>query len=211
MSALGTAVALYGGQDVATRWHVRIRSALSCLEPVEAALPRAGAILEVGCGHGLFTNYAALASPERTLLGIDIDPRKLAVARCTERAGVRFEEGDARTPPPGPFDAVVIVDVLYLLDEAGQGRALAALRRTLRPRGVLVWKTQEDRPRWKFRLTQGQEWLATRAGLTAGASLTFLSRERSLALLDAAGFRDVKVCDLPRRVYTDVLYVAHAP
>lgn len=210
MSALDAAVALYRSADPAVRWHVRLRRALSCLEAVEAALPRAGAVLEVGCGHGLFTNYAALASPERRVLGIDIDPRKLAAARRTARAGVRFEEGDARTPPPGPFDAIVIVDVLYLLDEAGQAGALDALARTLRPGGVLVWKTQVDRPRWKFWITRGQEWLVTRAGLTAGASLTFLSRERALALLDAAGFRDVEARGFPGRIYTDVLYVARA-
>ena len=86
----------------------------------------------------------------------------------------------------------------------------AGERDIVRPGGALVWKTQEDRPRWKFWITRGQEWLATRAGLTAGASLTFLSRERALALLEAAGFRDVEARGFPGRIYTDVLFVARA-
>ncbi len=211
-SALDRAVARF--DDIAeARRHVRIRRALSRLEDVEALLPKSGEILEIGCGHGLVSHFLAYAAPDRRVHGIDIDPRKIEAARRTLAGvtNVRFELGDALKLPPGPYDAAVVVDVLYLLDAAGQEAAVAAARRALKPGGVFVWKAQENHPKWKFFITKGQEWLATRLGLTAGNSLTFLPRPAAIAMLEKAGFRDIRAVEMPGRLYTDVIYVARAP
>jgi len=207
--ALDAAVALYAGFDARARLHVRLRRSLSCFEYIERLVPRSGRILEIGCGHGLFSNYLALASPDRQVQGIDIDDAKIALARRT-RGRVSFRTGDARFPPEGPFDAAVIVDVLYLLPAEMQAQALAAARGVLKSGGVLVWKSQELQPAWKHAICRTQEWLAVRAGLTAGDSINFASRERALRLLADAGFARVAVHVPKGRIYPDVVYVASA-
>ena len=210
--ALSAAVALFDGHPSAAKWHVRIRRLLSRLEDVAALVPASGNSLEVGSGHGLVSLYLALAAPGRTVLGVDIDAPKVEEAR---RAGtvdgrVRFEVGDALALPHASFDAVVIVDVLYLLDEPGQAAVLEGVRRVLKPGGRLVWKAQDQSPAWKYRLTKTQEWITTTIGLTAGRSLTFLPRARALELMTRSGFKDAAAHPMKGRIYTDVIYTGTA-
>ena len=82
-----------------------------------------------------------------------------------------------------PWDAIVVVDVLYLLgprpavDLAGAAAAAA-----LAPGGVLVVKEIDTRPRWKYRLAVAQELAATRvARVTAGDTVASCRPSRSPA------------------------------
>ncbi|MHB1325921.1 MAG: hypothetical protein ACYDGS_09615 [Thermoleophilia bacterium] len=42
--------------------------------------------------------------------------------------------------------------------------------RKLKPGGLLVWKAQEWRPRWKYAWTYLEELITTSAGITGGAA-----------------------------------------
>ncbi len=210
--ALSRAVAHYDSLPAGMRWHVRIRRWLSRLEDVEALVPKNGNILEIGSGHGLVSLYLAHASEGRHILGLDIDAAKVEAAQKVGDIGgrVEFRVGDALELPDAVFDAIVIVDVLYLMDEAAQAAVLKAAKKLLRPGGKLVWKAQDQSPAWKYLLTKAQEWITTTIGLTAGRSLTFLPRERALELLRDAGFRDATAHPMPRRLYTDVIFTGLA-
>jgi 2-polyprenyl-3-methyl-5-hydroxy-6-metoxy-1,4-benzoquinol methylase len=153
---------------VAMRWH-------SCPFPaVEAAVPRAGRILDVGCGHGLFPLYLAATGPEREVVGVDVDEAKLVSSRAAADAAglpVTF----AAEAPAGPWDAITIVDVLYLLGERAALDLLGRLADTLAPRGVLAVKEVDVRPRWKYQLARWQEIVATRvARITEGEGVAFV-------------------------------------
>lgn len=65
-------------------------------------------ILDLGCGSGKLSAMIALIAPEAEVVGIDIDPTSITLAR-QEYAGlrnVRFEVGDATQVFPG-FDVVI--------------------------------------------------------------------------------------------------------
>lgn len=185
------ALALYKEQGLGTALHTRIRHWLCPLEAVEAHVPRVGRVLDVGCGHGLFTVLMALSSPERDVLGVDPSPAKIAAA---QRAGVQvpnatFMEGTADDAPPGPYAAVTITDVLYLLPRDVKAAILRRCHQVLAPDGVLVLKTNDKRPRWKYAVAYAQEVLMTTLGLTLSEhGLHFFSSEEHLALLDEVGF-----------------------
>ncbi len=206
--------ALYSDASWSNRLFIKCRIFLSDLEFVERFVPGEGVIVDLGCGHGLFTNLMALRSPGRQLVGVDISPRKIEQARASVkgRNNIDYICAEISGTAVPECDVVTIVDVLYLLPRDDQLRILEECRRKLRKGGVLLWKAQERRPRWKFAITYLQEYMTTSAGLTHGrrGRLTFLSREEALETLRAAGFMAQVVEMKSLRPYTDILYVCKA-
>ena len=209
--ALNRAVHRYRSAPLAARLFVHGRAFLSDLAFVERFVPHHGFIVELGCGHGLFSCLLREASPDRRVLGIDLDPRKIEVARGAIRdtQWLRFEVGDIVTTPPPRCDAVVIVDVLYLLEPEAQEQVLRNAASSLSENSPLVVKAQERALDPRYALTYGQELVTVSLGLTRGGGrrFHFPSREESLAMFERAGFA-VDVAEMPRRPYTDVVYLA---
>jgi len=172
------AIHLFDDAPRGDRFHVRARW-LSCPFPaIERHVPVAGRVLEVGCGHGLLSLYLALSQPDRVVEGIDIDEHKIVLARqAADRllpgeAAVSFAAVQPGEMPEGPFDAIVVNDVLYLMPEALRRSVLAACAERLAPDGVLLVKEVDTTPRWKFRVAHAQEVVATRIlKYTEGADL----------------------------------------
>jgi len=155
----------YRAESRLTRLHLQIRWWAAPFDAVVAALPDEGTVLDVGCGHGLLA--LAAARPLRPVVGVDVDPDRIAAARRAADGNARFEVlGEL---PDGPFAAITVVDVLYLLPPERQRALLHTLADRLEPSGRLVVKEMGVRPRWKVSLTRAQEWLATGpVGLTTG-------------------------------------------
>ena len=191
------------------RLFVHGRAFLADLTFVEPFVTRQGFVVELGCGHGLFANLLREASERRRVLGVDADPRKIAIARATEREGIRFALGDITAEPPPPCDCVTLVDVLYLMPFETQERVLAHCAAALPEGGRLVVYAQEARVDPRFALGYAQELVSTRFGLTRGGRGRFFyaTREQALAMFARAGFA-AEVVPIPRRPYTDVLYLA---
>jgi SAM-dependent methyltransferase len=211
-----SALRAYREAPLGDRLHVLVRW-LSCpFPPVVEVLPTQGRVLEVGCGHGLFSGYLAQRSPGVRVRGVDIDADKIAVAAASQHAGDRldFAVGDSGSVPDGPWDAVVLVDVLYLLDEAAQRALLESCAAVLAPDGVLVIKDMATRPRWKARWNALQEALSVRVlRITEGSpTFVFTDPDERARWLVAAGLRDVRARRLDRgRVHPHHLLVGRAP
>lgn len=207
---LRRALALYDYSPRADRLFVRARALLSDLPQIERHAPREGAILDLGCGHGLVANLLALGSPARDVTGIDIDAQKIAAAQRTVRArpNIAFAVADATAYDGGPFAAITVADVFYLIPPDRQRALLVACSRMLAPGGMLIWKSQVRTPRWKYAITRGQEWLMTNLGPTKGHGLYFLDTDESLAALRDAGLIPVTLTPRSWRPYTDVLFLA---
>lgn len=210
-AALERAVHRYRRAPVFARWFVHGRAFLADLALVERYVPRHGFVVDLGCGHGLFANLLVEASAQRRVLGIDLDERKVAVARSTigEREGLRFELGDIVAVPPPRCDAITIVDVLYLLPFHAQELVLRNAASALAEGAPLVVKAQERRVDPRYVLTYAQELVAVGLRFTRGGPtrLSFPSRDQAVGMFERAGFR-VDVVEMRGRPYTDVLYLA---
>ena len=171
------ALALYRSAPAGTRAHVAVRWFSAPFPAIAAALPPGGRLLEIGCGHGLFSAYAALLDPTREVLGVDIDADKIDAAQVAARAVEHLEirEAPDGAVPAGPWDAVVFVDVLYLLPADEQRRLLAEAVGRLAPGGRVVVKEMGTRPRWKVRWNTLQETLSVKVlRITEGSSFDFV-------------------------------------
>ncbi len=96
----------------------------------EAGFPagRGGAYLEVGPGHGLFFAHAMQTGGYGSYLGVDVSATSLALTKAllTRRLGelpdaVSLIQTDflASELPPGPFDAIVMGEVLEHVEQPG--------------------------------------------------------------------------------------------
>jgi 2-polyprenyl-3-methyl-5-hydroxy-6-metoxy-1,4-benzoquinol methylase len=173
-------LALFDHAPKRDRLHVRGRFRTCPVAVIDEAVPRAGRVLEVGCGHGLVSAYLALSSSEREVKGIDIDARKIAIASHAQShadhqtAHLSFEHMSPGELPAGRWDAIVIVDVLYLLGRPAEQALLRACTDQLTDGGVLVIKETDVVPRWKHWFAKAQEVVSTKIlRITAGSSLSF--------------------------------------
>ncbi len=214
----GTAMrllSLYRGERAAVRAHNFARVASCPLAAIHRAVPENGTIVEVGAGRGLVAGYLALRAPGRTVLGIEPDPDKVAIAnRCHVTGQVRLAVGDADGSLPDRVDAVVVVDVLYLLSLARQDTLLARAAQALRPGGRLVVKEMATEAGLKMWLTRAQEHLAVRVlrWTRGGGDFVYRSPAGTAAIIEASG-----LCHTWRRVdgalgvHPHVLIVGHKP
>jgi 2-polyprenyl-6-hydroxyphenyl methylase/3-demethylubiquinone-9 3-methyltransferase len=210
-AALERAVHRYRSAPIVARWFVHGRAFLADLARVEQYVPRHGFVVDLGCGHGLFSNLLVEASPQRRVLGLDHDEGKIAIARATitGREQLRFEVADIVAVPPPRCDAVTIVDVLYLMSPEDQERVLKGAAAALNEGAPLLVRSQEARIDPRFALTYAQETVAVSLGFTRGVRrrFHFPTREDALSMFTRTGFR-ADVIEMRGRPYTDVLYLA---
>lgn len=146
-------------------------------------------MLDYGCGHGILATEA-VNRRKATVLGVDVDPHKIEVARASGARGATFEHMGAADVPDGPFDCVCVVDVLYLLPPASQVALIGRLVGLLSPEGVLVVKEMDVAPRRKVAVNRLQERIVVgKLGLTQGQCLAFTQPDVIEAAMDQSGLK----------------------
>lgn len=98
-------------------------------------------VLDLGCGTGWSSISFAEAHPAARVVGVDLDEASIREARghAAERGvadRVSFLLGDAARPDLGAFDLACVFEALH--DMADPVAVLTAVRRSLRPGGVLL-------------------------------------------------------------------------
>jgi len=117
-------------------WHAVLRRQV-LLTLAGAALPPRAQLLDAGCGTGGMLAFLREKCPKLDLDGIDAS--ELAVRHCHTRGLKQVRHGSVHSLPfaNDTFDVVLSLDVLYH-SGVEQERALAEMRRVLRPDGLLL-------------------------------------------------------------------------
>jgi 2-polyprenyl-3-methyl-5-hydroxy-6-metoxy-1,4-benzoquinol methylase len=193
----------FKGLSAGQRLHARLRYATAPLERVAALVPAGTkAVVELGCSTGVFANVLKARRPGIDVTGVDAAAGKVEAAGRTVcgRAGLTFAHDDAfaYVARGGPFDAVAVVDVLYLFPAERQDEFIRAAAAKLRPGGYFILKEMTDRPAWKRRWCALQETLAVRVlGWTAGAGVFLRPGDAYRRAMEEAGLA-VETFDLSR-------------
>jgi SAM-dependent methyltransferase len=109
----------------------RIEAAIQLIAEWAPASPRR--VLEIGCGIGATSWRMARAWPGAEVVGSDISPQSVAVARtCFQRPNLTYVVGPlAESVPDGEYDLVVMMDVYEHIHPADRADLHAAIRRFL--------------------------------------------------------------------------------
>lgn len=166
-------------------FYLRTRWRLCPFETVESHVPRKGRILDFGCGYGMLSNYLALRSPDRRVLGIDLNRDRVGVAKRSSKGHpeVSFQLGDVRDFQGIPFDAVVMTDVLHHISDDKVRVLLRIIRSCLSDEGLFVVLDVDRAPVRKFYTT----YLIDRL-LNLTRPLHYRSRDLLVRLLGQSGF-----------------------
>lgn len=108
----------------------------------QAALQPGFRVLDIGCGTGSLTLLLKRLHPEVAVVGLDPDPKALAIAkRKAERAGlaIQFDQGfsDPLSYPTASFDRVFSSLMFHHLNPDEKRATLREVRRVLAPGGTL--------------------------------------------------------------------------
>ncbi|MBM3293351.1 MAG: class I SAM-dependent methyltransferase [Candidatus Aminicenantes bacterium] len=199
------------GAGPMTKAYLRIKLRICPLLRAEAYFPDRGEFVDLGCGNGLFPAILKLGAPDRRILGLDLDERKIASARKALAGvpGLDFRAGDAAAFDFPPADVYSLVDVLYLLSFDTQDAVLAKCRDALRPGGRLIIKEMDTRPGWKYLWNFIQETIAVKiVGLTLGRRFYFRGRRDTLSRLRSLGLEASAVRLDRGYAYPHILYLA---
>jgi ubiquinone/menaquinone biosynthesis C-methylase UbiE len=168
-------------------------------------------VVDVGCGTGSLALRLRHVQPQARIVGVDPDPKVLAVARRkTDAAGVTIEwtvgMGDALDEAVGAGAASVVVSslVLHQCPMAMKRAVLAAMHAALAPSGRLViadygWQRTRTM-RLAFRIVQ----------LADGTEHTQPNADGALpGLIAEAGFLDVREVEVVKTITGSIsVYVA---
>lgn len=126
---------------------------------LESLIPKKGRILDLGCGYGIFTNYLALCSEKRIMMGIDIDEYKLKHADKGIK-NAKFYIGDAMKMNLPNLDAIILHDVLHhLRSYSAQEKLLRSCKDMLKKNGALFIIEPDSKPLWKLILGRIADFL----------------------------------------------------
>lgn len=176
------------------RWFCHARLKLAPLEQV-AAEASGRDLLDVGCGHGVLAALLLHDRPDRRVVGIDPDARKIEWAKESvgENPNAEFRAVTIETlaaERPASFDCVIVADVLCLIARSTWAPFLTAAHGLLRPGGRLVLKDAENDGSWRAVKALWQERLMVhvlRRTVSTGG-IGFATREELAGYVTRAGF-----------------------
>jgi ubiquinone/menaquinone biosynthesis C-methylase UbiE len=164
-----------------TGWLQRaLYTALQDRALVELRARRPGAVLDVGCGTGIFADRLERDLAPGAVAGCDLSAGMLAEAAARSRR-VAWVRGDSARLPfrPGAFDAVVCTMAFHFFDQA---RAWAEFHRILTPGGhALVGMVHP-------RTAISSERYSRMASAASKTKMTFPTAPDMRSLATAAGF-----------------------
>ena len=166
---------------------------------VALATPQPGErVLDVACGTGVVARLAAqCVGPSGTVVGLDLNPGMLAVARTApfpHGAQIEWREGNvsALPLPDWTFDLVLCQQGLqFFPDRPG---ALREMRRVLGPRGRMalsVWRPMQHSPGFAALATALGRTIASEAASIMQGPFSLGGADDLRTLITSAGFRDV--------------------
>jgi 2-polyprenyl-6-hydroxyphenyl methylase/3-demethylubiquinone-9 3-methyltransferase len=187
---------------------------LTCnFEEIEKYIPKKGNVIDIGCGHGIFSKMLSEKSSHRKVLGIDPSPEKIKRAKknTTGIKNLQFKNTYLDNINI-KFDTAVVIDIIYLLPMKEKEVFLKNIAKILSKNGTLILVINGTEPYWMHKLLVLQEGIMHKM-----LKITFSDYDRTYFenkretrfLLRNSGFRVLKIRNIKSILpYPHILFVA---
>jgi SAM-dependent methyltransferase len=181
------------------------------LDEIGQYLPHSGDVLDVGCGFGLFSLYYAQLLPGASFHGLDLDARRIGIAREASRrlglGNVQYAVADARDfRAAREYAAAYMLDIVHHVEPAAVRPLFGELHAALAPGGCLLVKDVDSRPAHKRWFTHALDLL-----VSPGHPPHYWAADQLQGALEEAGFRVARHAMVDILPYPHVLYVCRKP
>ena len=123
-------------------WYMRIKCRIDGYYDLwDKLVPRNATIVDVGCGYGQMSFMLGLLSPDRKILGVDYDDKKIKIAQhsfLSKKTDTRFECADMRTFDIHNADVILFNDSLHYVDIDSQKQILVRAFESLNEGGMVI-------------------------------------------------------------------------
>ena len=167
---------------------------------IDALVPAAATVLDIGSGYGLMSAILAKKSLLRQVIGIDFDPRKVLISQkiAVGCHNLEFRLEDFLNCDLPAADVTVMIDVLHYWPEARQLGAITRACSVLDDGGVLIFREACQSSSLDHALVRLGEGLSVVSGHNRGGTqLHFMSRD---FYLEAFAERGLKLIAEPQNM-----------
>jgi 2-polyprenyl-3-methyl-5-hydroxy-6-metoxy-1,4-benzoquinol methylase len=159
---------LYADTPAEIRYKQIFRPYICPLHALIDFIPKNAALLDVGCGAGLFIALLARLGRIDSAVGFDADHRAICAAQSVARnlpnsARLCFEQQDVHAPWPAKcFDIVCLIDVLHHVPPWQHADLITVAAQHVSPGGIFLYKDMTRRPRWRAWANRAHDLLLAR-------------------------------------------------
>ncbi|MFC1625819.1 class I SAM-dependent methyltransferase [Patescibacteria group bacterium] len=119
-------------------------------EVIDRIIPKSGTVVELGCGEGLLSNFLAISQPKRKIIGYEIIPERLEMAKKRLK-NTNYYVGDITKIHFPKADVFVLFHVLHHLPGGpAQERVLLKVKKSLNKNGKLIIVEVHVKPSLKY-------------------------------------------------------------
>ena len=177
------------------------------LDEIGQYLPERGRVLDLGCGFGLFSLYYASVYRDLEIEGLDLNPRRIAVARAAaEKLGlgnVRYEVGNVMDfRGAAKFDTVYMLDIVHHILPEAVRPLLEQVAKALPAGRPLLIKDVDTQPAYKRWFTRALDKI-----MDPRTPVRYWEAEELQQLLEQVGFRVRRHLMVDILPYPHILYI----
>lgn len=133
-----------------TYFFAKIRIWDSPFQQVERLIPKKGLILDLGCGDGFFSNYLAIKSPQRKIVGIELNSNRIKDANKKIK-NAKFVQDNVLSTKFEKSNVILMFHLLHHLPtRVEQEKLIEKCHLSLEKNGKMVIVEVDKKPLSKF-------------------------------------------------------------